>query len=342
MNKEKLFGLVSFGYTQLKLIYHKITHVNRKNTIIFVICLGVSTAMWLLMSLSETYVASVKVPVEFSNFPKDKIVISTMLKEVEMDVEAAGFSLVSYRLFSSFNPLHIDLSLVEDDKTDKKITVSSQFIKEKLSQQLSSQDRLIRLKPETIQLEYSQKEYKKVPVVVHDSLQFRKQYFLDQAVQVMPDSVELFGPRIILDKINKIETAVVHITDVHQTLSKDIVVAIPDSLKDLSINVKTVKATWLIDQYTEGNCNLAITSKGLPRNQTVKFFPDSVRITYQVGLNHFDQINPNMFVVEADFSDSLTWKNRAKIRLKTVQAPSTVTYSRIQPAAVEFLFKENN
>lgn len=340
MNKEKWRLRISHAYSQLVVVYDKIRHTNKKDTAIFLICLAISTTMWLLLSLSEVYTAQVRIPVTFSNIPNDRVVVSDLIDAVDIEVEAAGFSLVSYRLFSSFNPLEIDLSAFQVSSAVKKFRIPSTFINDQLSSHLGSQDRLVKVRPDSIFIEYSAKEYKKVPVVVTDSLAFRKQYFLENKVSTSPDSVELFGPAIYLAQISFVQTAPIAFTDVHETIVKDVQVMIPDSLKDVSVNVPRVTATWSVDQYTEGKVMIPISALGAPKNRIVKFFPDSAELTYQVGLNHFEQINANMFHVQADFSDTLTWKNRAKIRLKNTLAPAKVSYVRIHPTSVEFLFKQ--
>lgn len=328
-------------YSSLANLYDKVRHTNKKDSIIFLICLAISTAMWLLLSLSEVYTARITVPVKFINVPEDRIIVSNLISEIEMEVEAAGFSLVSYRIFSGFNALQINLSEFAHN-TASKLEIPDNYIKDQLTTKLSSQDRLVKIRPENIGVLFSAKQYKKVPVLVNDSLSFRKQYFLASKVQVSPDSVQLFGPAIYLSKINHIVTNELVLTDMHETTRKQASLLLPDSVNDVSISTKKVDVTWQVDQFTEGTTKVGIQALGLAKQQAVRFFPDSVSLTYQVGLNQFEKITPSMFTVEADFSDSLVWKNMAKIRLKPNTSSDKVTSMRIQPASVEFLFSSKN
>ena len=323
-------------------LYDKVRHTNKKDSIIFLVCLAISTAMWLLLALSEVYTARITVPVKFTNVPDDRIIVSELISNIEMEVEAAGFSLVSYRIFSGFNTLKINLSGFTDNNTSTNLTISDTYLKDQLTAKLSSQDRLVKIRPERISVLYSAKQYKKVPIVVNDSLSFRKQYFLANKAVVTPDSVELFGPAVYLEQINQISTNAISLTDVHESVNQKATLILPDSVNDVSLNTKEVTITWNVDQYTEGTTKVGITALGLNKNQSVRFFPDSVSLTYQVGLKQFEQITSSMFTVEADFSDSLIWKNMAKIRLKPNTSSDKVAAIRIQPASVEFLFSKTD
>jgi hypothetical protein len=342
MNTERLREYSALFIGQLKALYAKVRHTNKKDSVIFLICLAISTAMWLLLSLSEIYTARIAVPVEFVNVPTDRIIVSELINELEMEVEAAGFSLVSYRLFSGFSPLKIDLDNATKNEEGNSVTIVDNYLKDQLLNKLSSQDRLVNIRPEKINIVYSSKKYKKVPIVVNDSISFRKQYFLSKKVTTKPDSVELFGPEVFLAKIEKIGTSQIKLTDVHESVSKQLNLILPDSINDVSLNTKRVNVTWSVDQYTEGTAKIGIKALGLKKHQSVRFFPDSVLLTYQVGLNEFEKISPSMFSVEADFSDSLVWKNMAKIRLKPSTKSDKVSYLRIQPVAAEFLFSNTN
>jgi YbbR domain-containing protein len=342
MNTQRLREYSALFIEQLKSVYAKVRHTNKKDSIIFLICLAISTAMWLLLSLSETYTARITVPVKFTNVPNDRIIVSELISNIEMEVEAAGFSLVSYRLFSGFNPLNIDLENSTSNNEGNSLTIEDTYLKDQLTNKLSSQDRLVKIRPEKISIAYSTKQYKKVPVVINDSLTFRKQYFLAEKVLIKPDSVELFGPAIYLEKIDRISATQVILSDVHESVSKKLNLILPDIVNDVSLNTTVVDATWMIDQYTEGTVEVGVNSLGLKKHQSVRFFPDSVLLTYQVGLKQFEQITPSMFTVEADFTDSLVWKNMAKIRLKPNSSSDKVSYLRIQPAAVEFLFSNTS
>lgn len=321
-------------------LYVLLKQTNRKNTVIFLVCLGISTTMWLLLALSETYTAAVRVPVRFEQVPSDRVVVSSLLSEIEMDVQAPGFSLVSYRLFSSFNTLTINLADFRVAKEVTNVNIPASFIKNQLEGQLSTQDQLIAIHPDTISIKYSVKQYKKVPVVVKDSLSFRRQHFLANLVNVVPDSVVLYGPSLTLQQIDTLFTEQVMVSDVHETFSKSLKLMMADSIQQVSVDTTQVKATWEIDQYTEGKFVLPVISKGLEKSKSVKLFPDSVQVIFQVGLKSFDNLSRELFEVSADFSDSLTWKNRTKIRVSVTKQPDLVRHVRIQPNSVEYLFEE--
>jgi len=342
MNTERLREYYALFFRNLKALYDKVRHTNKKDSVIFLVCLAISTAMWLLLSLSEIYTARITVPVEFVNIPADRIIVSELISELEMEVEAPGFSLVSYRLFTGFNPLEIDLENSIKNGEENSMTIVDTYLKDQLINKLSSQDRLVTIRPEKINITYSSKKYKKVPIVVNNSISLRKQYFLSKKVTTNPDSVELFGPEVFLEQIESIGTFQIKLTDVHESVSMQLNLVLPDNINDVSLNTKSVNVTWSVDQYTEGTAKIGIKALGLKKHQSVRFFPDSVLLKYQVGLNEFEKISPSMFSVEADFSDSLVWKNMAKIRLKPSTTSEKVSYLRIQPVAAEFLFSNTN
>lgn len=342
MDLAKIKAFIEQMFSQLVSLYTKVIYTNKRDTIIFLVCLAISSTMWLLLALSENYTATITVPLEFKNFPEDRIVVSELPSEMEMDVEAAGFSLISYRLFSSFNEVVLDLGDLRVSKNAKHYSVATSFFENQLIEQLSSQDRLITIYPDSLSIDFSPKVFKKVPINVDDSLQFRRQFFLEDKVQVKPDSVTLYGPAMYLKNLSEVKTSRITLTDLHEPQSKDLSLVLPDSISDVSLDTETVNCFWNIDQFTEKVITVKVNTVLSQEHKSVKLYPDSVEIVCQVGLKNFEKVTPSMFSVVADFDDSLTWKGMQKVRLKLAQSSEDVDFVRIRPTAVEYLFKNNS
>jgi hypothetical protein len=69
-----------------------------------------STFIWLLSSLDKEYIAELNFPVNYYNFPEDRIETEDLPEFFTLRVESSGYLLLKHRISRSVYPLQIDIS----------------------------------------------------------------------------------------------------------------------------------------------------------------------------------------------------------------------------------------
>ena len=83
----------------------------------FLLFLGVSALIWLLITLSKEYTSSLDLYVKFTNVPQDKMLVNNNVQQIKVDVKASGFKIIRTRIQ---NPsIDLDASFFQQNKQKK-------------------------------------------------------------------------------------------------------------------------------------------------------------------------------------------------------------------------------
>lgn len=95
----------------------------------------------------------------------------------------------------------------------------------------------------------------------------------------------------------------------------------------------TAQINIAVDKFTEGEIEVPIFVKNAPKG--INIFPKKVKVIYKVGLQNFNDITSDLFIVECDYLQSKKEINYLIPKIKDI--PKTVDLVRIVPEKVDFL-----
>ena len=97
--------------------------------------------------------------IRYTDFPKGKYLVSSLPSTITLEVKAKGFTLVGYRISTSFLPISLDINSYSNYMLEKdnilEYTLKLSTIKDKINNQLNSDIKLLNIKPEEIYFKFS-------------------------------------------------------------------------------------------------------------------------------------------------------------------------------------------
>jgi hypothetical protein len=308
---------------------------------IFLICFLLASAIWLLIALSKTYTTVVDFPVEYVNIPEDKVIINKLPKTVSLELSSHGFGLLSYKLFTNEKTLKINISKYQSEEVGEfnRSVIESKNLFDDITDQLGNHITVHRFIPDVISIDFNKKTTKLVPVVLDSDISFKAQYKLDGKIELFPKAVTITGPKMILDTLSFIRTKKIKLKDLKGEVSKSIGFNIDSDIKDIEYSSNVI-VKIPVDKFTEGSIMVPLGVLNEPRGYRVKTFPDSVLVKYDVGLNNFNRIGPNMFKAAVEMPDTTEIADYDKLQVKLLLTPETVQNSRVSPSKVEFIIRK--
>ncbi len=319
----------------------KITSNRRKlriHVLTYLGCLVIASFMWLFQSLNRNYTTTLKFPVKYLNLPKDKFIFSPLPKTCEAEVKASGIKL----LLSYFRP--IDEVLVIDYKTQKKsINASGKTEKLILSPQMLSfafntKLEVIRLKPDTIYIEYKKLYSKMVPIVHKVNMKFKQNYNLVGDIQLKPSHILITGDTAALHHIQYVETEDRTYTNLSADFSEPI--QLKERLDQWRCNyaLNEVLISAEVDRFTEKELELPIDALNVPIGYEVQLLPQLVKVNFSVAYKDFESIQAGLFKVVVDFRNRL---DNSDVTLLTLEnKPGNIYHLKLKPERVKYLFKK--
>jgi len=299
----------------------------KKNSIFLLFVLGV-TVFWFINKLSKDYQQSIVVEVDYSNLPKKLILQEQPVQKIDVRIKASGF----YFFKRAFTNKKITVSLKDVvQKNNYDYYLSNINILKQFKRQFNKTVLIEEVLLNQLDLKLGQKTFKKVPVVSNNSLSFALGYNSIKGVKISPDSIEVSGPEMQVNKVSQIKLLPYKNNNIDASLSSTIDIIKPNIPK-LSFNVDKVDLELTVEKMTEKTLMIPVklTNSSL---QEVVVFPKKVKVSFQLSLSDFNKVNVQDFTLIADF------KNRGDqfIGLEMINGPQNIFLLKLENESVEYL-----
>lgn len=311
---------------------------NNQKMIIFIICLIIATILWFLNALSKNYITSISYPVKYVNLPENKFIINEPPRQLELKVNAHGFTLLRYKMKLALTPVVLNISeILTEYRSAGNATYSipSSSFNDMITNQVSSEIRIMDIRPVHITLVLDSLESRMIPVKPKAEIHFRPRFDFSDSTVVSPERVRVSGPRALMGSIDTIFTVAKVFRNVDETIHQDIALEIPPQT---IVDPKKVKLYTLVDEYTENSFNVPIQIRSLPEGEKLRLFPQEAMVSFRIGLKHFATTTPDAFEIFVDYQDMLT--GTATLPLKYEEIPTGVKNLKISPSHVEYLIEK--
>ncbi len=309
---------------------------NNRKFKVFLYFLLLTSVIWLLIQLSKSYTSSVIFKVEYKNLPVDKLLQSTPISELELAINAPGFSLLKYK--AKKHKIFFDLGNISKRGKNYYFLPNAQL--SYLNAQLPGEREILSVLKDTVFVELGNNISKSVPVIPNLEVKFKLGYNYIEDVQIIPDSVIITGAEKYVDSISEIFTIPVKLEEVYESVNMELVLDVPFNNDKIKLSTQTVKAIGNVDKFTEGILKIPVTIINEPEGVTINPFPKEIEVIYQVGLSNFNKINENSLSVVFDFNQ---YRNDTLVRYLTpvIQQKSDYIYSlKVNPSQIEFLIQK--
>lgn len=312
-------------------------HIDR-NIISYGICVLIASVLWFLNALNKDYTTDIAYPVKYTDFPHGKYLVSKLPSHITLEVKAKGFALFAHRIRTSFLPVIFNVNTYSNHLLEKdnvyEYTLHLNDIRDRISNQLNSDIKLLNIQPEEIEFRFSKAVTRRIAVRPVVQYTLKQQYILKNGIVCSPDSVTASGPAAIIDTLNSVST---HVWDAGE-IKKDITRILPlNPVPGIKVEENEVKISMQPERYTEANRSIPIKIQHLPDSLDIKLFPETVEITYEVGLSRYDAVK------DADFLFTVDYKKAGHASFLPVHAaryPAFIKDLKYTPQKVEFILEK--
>lgn len=317
--------------------YFKIERLkNDKQVMVFLICLLFATILWFLNAMSKDYSTTILYPVKYVNAPNNQFLSNEPPSELELKVNAHGFTLLRHKLSLSFAPIVLNLtSLTQNLESNYgRYTINTNSLVRRISNQVSSEIKVTDVLPEYFNVILDSLKTKTVPVEPNIEIEFKPQFSLKEPVSTIPDEVNITGPAAILDTIYSLKTEQKSFTKLEANFEKRLDLILPDKV---SVSPDKITLRIIVEKFTEKVMKIPIEVINQPKNAKVKLFPSEIKVLFTVGLSEFDNIKSSDFRALADYN--LIEKGVENMKITIEKKPDFIEMIRFSPEAVEFLIE---
>ena len=313
-------------------VKRKVKNFSYHKAFVFLVCLALSFFLWLLLSLEKRYTSRISVPISYVEFPKDKQFSGSLPQKFDLTVDGYGYTLLSYKLRLAFSPVIINVTELIDNALDRgsrnKYIIYTVSHKEEIEKQISSEIRILSIKPDSLVFNFSKIISKKIKVRPILNLTLENQYSLMEEPFTSPDSILVSGQKNIMDTLKAVFTNVKTHTKLSHSVEEMVAMKAYPGLK---MQIREVNLTIPVEQNTEVNFDLPIQIIKKPRDVVLKTFPGKVRVSCRIGLSKYKKL---------DYSRFRAFINYEKISMQVPRLPVSLENLTDVALSVNFSPKE--
>ncbi len=311
-----------------------------KRLVIFFIFIGIATFIWLLWTLEKEYNTLIYNPVEYVGLPKDRVLVNDLPSKIQLEVKGNGFAILRHNWDVSKSPLRIDFRELYHDQLNNednhKLDLSLKQIKTGLANQLHHIE-VNSVFPDTITFRFVRLVKKMVPVVANLEMELEKQYMVRGEVKIIPDSIEISGPSVIIDTVMSVATSPLKLKNLGKNIQKSLaLVAIHDKV---SMSMTRVQIEIPVEQFTEKSLEVLVYGTNIPDSLHLKLFPAAAQLTFRVVVSEFEAIQPENFKLCVDYSNVIEGIP-SKLKILILQSPEYISNIKINPETVGYILEK--
>lgn len=300
---------------------------NWKDFLIFLFFLVVSSTLWFMRTLRKDFDMEVRIPLEYVNQPPGYVQTLELPDYISVRVSDRGTAILGMKLGKRFSPIPVDMR----DFVHRRTLVTS-MLAEDVQLQLNSTSVIRGIYPDSIHFRMLKLEEKTVPVKLAANVELERQYMLCDSIQLEPQEVTVYAPRVILDTIKYAVTEDVSFAGVKDTLVTKVHLK---EMPGVSYSVDDLKMTVKTEQYTEKYLEVPIYVEHLPAGLNLRLFPSYVDLSFYVGISQYDKVDASSFSLFVDYKDVLA--NEKSLKVKVAYSPKGTFHLNMTPAVVDFL-----
>ena len=289
----------------------------------------ISTLLWLIIKLSDTYTVTVPFAIHYTDVPASQL-ISNNGQEVSATVKTSGFKLLNY-YFVGRNDRKIDVSLkdIRYQKSDvNTFSFSSRYIIEKIGEFLATDATDVLLNDDIHYFTMSRLASKKVKIVPKTNIAFDKQFNYYGEPVSTPDSIMIFGAVDDVNNTKEVYTDVITRKNVNQSIETTAKITLSERLH---AEIDEVEVSINVEKYTEAEVVIPIT---IPDNVKMHLYPNKAAVRYIVAMKDYAIINNLSFKAIVDTTNLYI---NDVLPIELVLYPNNTQIIGIDPKEVEYI-----
>lgn len=302
----------------------------------FLVCLFIALVFWLLNAFTKTYTTTIQVPVAYTHIPENMVFVKPPPSQVPIEIQGFGFNLMTFSLGRYEDTLTLNTAQlgVSKEKETQHKQVSSNKLYELLNGQFSGSVRLNKVLMDSLSLDLENKASKQVSISPALKLSFKDQ-FLMESITTDPEKIWVSGPASKVNGLVSLPTDSATFTEIEQSFSVSLAVMTPSGV---TAQEKEVNTTVKVQRYTEAQIQLPVRPIHLPEGFEVTFVPNSVEVTYWVGVSEYGSYSLPDFSAVVDFVNYTEGTHRLPVSL--TQKPGGIKVISLSPQKVEFIVRK--
>jgi hypothetical protein len=307
----------------------KLNIFNYKTLNNFLIFLLISILFSTIVKLTKVHTKSISYKINLTDIPDDKIITNQSVDSIKITVSSFGFDFVKYYL--SDQAINISSKDIFDNSKSYVITQSNSY--SQIDNFITPKFELISINIDSLFFNYDRLKTKNVPVVLNSSINFSQGFDYFENFTIIPDSISVIGPELVLESINTITTKKLILDNLKSSINENLLLDI--QYTNLKYSNKSVKLFIDVEKSTESILDIPVSIINVPKDIKLNYYPKMIKISFTVSLDNYQKYSSKDFKIICDFNQiSLD----GKLTPEVINQPNLIKNLRLINNEIQYVF----
>lgn len=298
---------------------------------LLLICMGISLFFWIVVKMSDKYVAFCPVYLTFQ--VKEGYALQRIPDtDFDIKIQGSGWDLMKQYIFQH------EIKLTYHIASERPVMTGGELLRSDISKQFGRRKiNILSLPFEPVYLQAEEKVEKLIPVRFTTNITCAPGFQLKQPAYITPDSILIAGAKSNIDPITYWDTDSLVLADIET--SQKVSLPLHHSQPELELKTTAVEVTIDVEQFTQKSFFVPVQIVNQPATaDSLILFPKQVKVDCVVGFSAYKALKSTDFVLEADLKNVTVNEDKNTAPLLLTKAPKHVRNISFIPEAVSFYF----
>lgn len=304
-----------------------------RDFLVFLVCLLLSVLFWYIVALNEDYEREFDLRLQLKNVPRNVVITTDLPSTVHITLKDRGSRLLSYKYYGGLPVVNVDFR--NYNQHSGHVVLRSSDLSKLILKRLLPSTKISSFNPTSVEYYYNYGLHARLPIVLNANIQAERFYSVS-GVRLYPDSVTVYATQEVLDTMTAAYTRPIYLSGVEKRTVRR---ALFHDVKGAKFSPSSTLLRVDVDQITEKTVAVPVRWTNFPASKVLRTFPSTVKVTFLVGMNMYEQINSNDFAIVVSYEDVLRSQN-GKLHLSLKSIPAGVSHVRINPENIDYLIED--
>jgi hypothetical protein len=302
----------------------------KKNLHIIILSVIFSIILWISISLSYDFYATLNVPVKLVDFPAGYSTASNIPKDISLKLKGKGWKLLAVNLGSES-----DYVISVEDSGKININFYN-YVSE--NQWLSSDIEVMDISPDTLTF-YVEKDYiKKVSIIPDLELNYKQGYGLATPVTISPDSTTVYGPKSVVKNLTFVYTSRKTINELDSRTTEQVSL---ENLPGVIYKNPQINVNLNVQKIVDKDFNdVDVVILDLPVDRDVVLLPNKITVSVRAGIEILGKMAKKNIKAYVKYRD-IVLDTLGSI-IPKIDLPQNTTLEYTKPERLRYIIKKFN
>jgi hypothetical protein len=302
--------------------------MNKKINIV-IVSLIFSTVLWVSISLSNEYYASINVNLKVIDLPYGYTTGSKLPSNIVIKLKAKGWKLAA-------ESLGADANFFVSAKYDSGKINLNLYNSLSDNRWLANDVEVININPDTLTFRIEKIVSKKMKISPHLNLTFKQGYGLAEPIYIYPESTIVYGPWSVIQNFTSIPTEYVFFKNTDSEIKEKISLA---PMQGISYDNNSAVIFLNIQKIVEMNFDgFPVKIYDVPKDKNIVILPNKITIGVKGGIEFLGKITPDQFKVSVNYRNIVS--DTLGSVMPDIQMPPNLSLIYIKPERLRYIIKK--